>query len=100
MTMPGKEQVKKLAITVSSGTGTGNLTPEWSVARWIRVIPVAETDTYTVTFKDGDGDIIAKRTAQEGTLSEMLELSLGILKSVVIESASQDGTYFLKLDCH
>ena len=96
----GAEKVKRLSITVTSGTGTGTLTPEWTLARWIRIKPVAESDTYTVTLKDGDGDIMMERTDQEGTLSENLEMSLGILKTVLIESASQDGTYLFKADCH
>jgi len=100
MTNGGREQSRSLNITVSSLTGTGTVTPIWAVARWVRVIPVAETDTYDVTFKDGDGDIMVYRTGQIGTLSENLDLSLGILKTVVIANATQDGTYKLKLDMH
>ena len=96
----GKEQVRKLNITVTSATGTGTLTSEWTLARWIRVIPVAETDTYDVTLKDGEGHIMMKRTGQLGTLSENLQFSLGILKTVLIENAAQDGTYVFKADLH
>lgn len=96
----GREQSRSLSITVSSATGTGSPTPIWAVARWIRVIPVSETDTYDVTFKDGDGDIMGKYTGQSGTLSQRLEMSLGILKTVLIENASQDGTYRIKFDFH
>ena len=96
----GKEQVRRLDIAVSSGTGQGTITNQWDVARWIRVIPVGESDTFTVTIKDADGDIMMKRTSQEGTLSENLELSLGIVRTVLIESASQDGTYKVKFDLH
>lgn len=98
--MVGKEASRVLNITVSSGTGTGTLTPEWSLARWVRVIPVAESDTYDVTLKDGDGDIISKFTGQTGTFSYNAEMSLGILKTVLIESAAQDGTYKAKFDLH
>jgi|GEM_PF-3259148 len=97
---PGKQQVRRLDITVSSGTGTGTLTNEWTIARWIRVHPIAETDTFDVTFKDANGDVMVKRTGNTGTVSEMLELSLGILRTVLIESASQDGTYRVNFDLH
>ena len=100
MSDTGREQSRLLNITVSSGTGTGAVVPIWARSRWVRVIPVGESDTYTVTFRDADGDIMAKRTSQEGTLSEMLDLSLGILSSVLIESAAQDGTYKVKFDLH
>lgn len=100
MTMPGREQVRKLNITVSGNTGTGTVTAIWAISRWIRVIPVAETDSFDVTFKDGEGDIILKRTGQIGTMSEMLELSLGVLATVLIENATQDGTYKAKFDMH
>lgn len=94
----GREQSLRLNITVSSGSGTGNVTNTWDIVRWLRVIPVAEGDTYTVTVKDRDGLIMLKRISQEGTLSEMVEMSLGIMGSIVIESASQDGTYIVKFD--
>lgn len=100
MSNPGREQVRLLNITVSSNTGTGSVTPLWAIARWVRVVPVAETDSYDVTFKDGEGDIMVKRTGQIGTMAEMLDLSVGILKTVLIENATQDGTYKLKLDLH
>ena len=100
MSQPGREQSRRLSITVSSNTGTGTVVPIWSRARWVRVIPVAETDSYDVTFKDADGHIMAKRSGQVGTMAEMLDLSLGILATVLIESATQDGTYILKLDMH
>lgn len=100
MAEPGKEASRRLSITVSSGTGSGTVTNDWTISRWIRVIPVAETDSYDVTLKDADGYIMVKRTGQIGTLSENLELSLGILKTVLIESAVQDGTYICKFDLH
>lgn len=100
MTQFGREQVRLLSITISSGAGTGTIAPIWTHANWVRVIPVSEFDTYDVSFLDADGDIMVKRTGQTGTMSEMLELSLGILRTVQIASASQDGTYKLKLDCH
>lgn len=100
MSNVGREQSRLLNITISSNTGTGSPTSLWAISRWVRVIPVAETDSYDVTFKDGDGDIMAKRTGQVGTMSEMLDLSLGILRTVLIENATQDGTYKVKLDLH
>lgn len=98
--MTGKEASRKLSITISSGSGTGNISPEWAIARWVRVVPVAETDSFDVTIKDGDGLIIVKRTGQVGTLSEMLELSLGIAKTVLIQNTTQDGTYTFIADLH
>lgn len=96
----GKEQSRRLNIVVSSGSGSGTIASQWDVCRWIRVIPVAESDTYTVIVKDADGDRIIERTGQTGTLSENLEISLGIAKTVEISSAAQDGTYKVKLDLH
>lgn len=98
--MPGKEQSRLLNITVSSGSGNGTITNQWDVCRWIRIIPVAESDTYNATVKDAAGDIILSRTGQLGTLSENLEISLGIAKTVEISSAAQDGTYKVKFDLH
>lgn len=100
MSVLGKEASRLLSITVSSGTGTGSVTADWARVHWLRIVPVAETDTYDATLKDGDGDIIATRTSQIGTMSEMLDLSLGILKTILIENASQDGTYKVKFDLH
>lgn len=96
----GREQSLKLNIIVSAGTGTGNVSPVWAIARWIRIIPTAETVSYDVTFKDGDGDIMTVRTGVTGTYSESLNMSLGILKTVVIANATADGTFKLKMDCH
>lgn len=96
----GKEAVRRLNITVSGGSGTGSVSSQWDLARWVRVVPVGESDTYTLTFKDADGFIMGKYTGQEGTFSSKLEMSLGILKTVVIESASADGTYACLFDLH
>lgn len=96
----GREQVRRLDITISSATGTGSLTPIWALARWIRCAPIAETDTYDITIKDGSGFIMMKRTGQLGTLSEQLTLSMGIAKTVLIENATQDGTYTFLADMH
>lgn len=96
----GKEQVRQLTITIASATGTGTLTSEWTLARWLRCVPVAETDSYDLTLKDGKGFIIAKRTGQVGTWSENLQISLGILKTVLIENATQDGSYQFLADLH
>lgn len=100
MANEGSQQSIKGSITVAGGTGTLTLTPIWQNARWVRVQPVAETDTFDVTIKDGDGIIMAKRTGQLGTWSEKLEMSLGIMKTILIENAVQDGTYAARLDPH
>ena len=100
MSQPGKEASRKLSITVSSGTGTGTITNDWTLTRWIRCKPVAETDSFDFTLKDADGVIIVKRTGQIGTLSENLEISLGIAKTVLIENAVQDGAYLFFADLH
>lgn len=96
----GKEQRRRLNITISSNSGTGTLTSEWTLSRWLRVVPVAETDSYDVTFKDADGFIMAQRTGQIGTMSENLQMSLGILKTILIQNATQDGTYVFLADLH
>lgn len=96
----GKQQSRLLNITVAAGSGTGAVATEWSLARWVRVIPTAEVDTYDVSFLDGDGDIIALRTGMIGTMSEQLNLSLGILKSVVIANSTSTGNYKCKFDMH
>jgi hypothetical protein len=97
---PGKQAVYELPVVISSNTGTGTIAPEWTISRWVRVVPVAETDSFDVTIKDGKGYIMVKRTGQVGTMSEMLELSLGIAKTILIESATQDGTYRVLFDLH
>lgn len=100
MSHTGKEAVRVLSITVSSGTGTGSVQSQWDLARWVRVIPGAETTTFDVTFKDGDGDIIGKYTSQTGTFSMMMNISMGIVKTVLIENATADGTFKVKFDLH
>ena len=100
MANEGSQQSIKGAITVSSGSGSLTVTNTWLNARWIRVKPVAESDTYDLSIKDADGMIMATRTGQLGTFSEMLEMSLGIIRTVEIASATQDGTYQVKFDPH
>ena len=94
----GRESSLRLNIVVASGTGTGTLTKAWDIVRWFRAIPIAETDTFDCTIKDADGHIMSKWTGQLGTLSQNLEMSLGIMQTVLIENAAQDGTYIVKLD--
>ena len=96
----GPQQSLRLNIAVSSGAGTGTLTNQWSVARWIRIKPVNETDTFTLTIKDADGVIMGLWTGQLGTFSSQLNMSLGIMSSIAIASASVDGTYVCKFDLH
>lgn len=98
--MIGKEQSKVLNITVSSGTGTGTVTNQWDICRWLRIKPIAETDTFNLTVKDAGGMIMLVRTSVLGTFSERIEMSLGIIRTVLIESATQDGTYVCKFDMH
>lgn len=96
----GREASIRLNITVSSGTGTGTITNTWEKVNWLRVVPIAESDTFDVTIKDGDGYIMLKRTGQTGTFSEQVEMSLGIMKTILIENAAQDGTFVCKFDFH
>lgn len=100
MSGEGPQQSLSLSITVSSGAGTGTITSQWTVARWIRVKPVNETDSYTLTLKDADGIIMGLYSGQVGTFSSKLEMSLGILKTIAISGASVDGTYTCKFDMH
>ena len=100
MANEGSERSIQGSITVSGGAGTLNLTPVWLNARWVRVQPVAESDTYDLTIKDADGILIVSRTSQLGTMAEQLEISLGIAKSISIANAAQDGTYKVRLDPH
>src|SRR5438128_2662549 len=96
----GREQSIALAIVVVGATGTGTFTNVWALARWIRVQPIAETDTYSLTIKDADGIIMLSRSGQVGTYSEKLDMSLGIMRTITIASATQDGTYQCRLDMH
>lgn len=100
MANEGSQQSIKGAITVSSGSGSLTLTPVWLSARWVRVKPVSESDSYDLTISDAEGIIMVYRTGQVGTLAERLEISLGIAKTVQIAGASQDGTYQVRLDPH
>lgn len=97
---PGREQSVPLTIAVSSGAGSGTLTKMWTLVRWLRVIPVSETDTFDLTVKDADGFIMLSRTSQLGTYSERLEMSLGIMQTIEIANALQDGSYKCRLDLH
>lgn len=96
----GREEMRELDVTVTSGTGTGNLSKIWAVARRIRVIPPNETAKFDASISDTAGDLIFLRTNQRGTISELQELSLGIAASVLIENANTDGTYKFKFDMH
>lgn len=100
MATEGPQQSLRLNIAISSGSGTGTLTNQWTVARWIRVCPVSETDTFDLTIKDADGKIMLTRTTQLGTLSEKLEMSMGIMSTFAIANALSDGTYTIKFDMH
>jgi hypothetical protein len=96
----GREQVARLAITVSSGSGTGNCTAAWDLIRWLRIKPIAETDSFDLTIADREGILMLKRTAQVGTFAEKVEMSLGIMGSIAIANATQDGTYQVRFDMH
>lgn len=101
---PGKEQSLRLAIVVSSGSGTGTIENRWDLVRRVRVIPTTETDTYVCQIKDAEGYLIFDSNDSgdvlTGTLSMLNELSLGIAKTVEISSASADGTYQVRFDMH
>lgn len=96
----GREESRKLNITVSSGTGTGTIANIWALAKRVRVVPPNETVTYNLAINDGEGDYIVYRTALTGTFSEEMHLSLGIAMTVVVSSASADGTFKVKFDMH
>ena len=96
----GREQSLSLNITVSGGSGTGTVTNVWETIRWLRIKPVAETDTYNLTISDGEGIIMLSRTGYTGTFSERIEMSMGIMKTIQIDSATQDGTYKARFDMH
>jgi hypothetical protein len=97
----GKEQVKRLNIVVSSGTGTGTVTNQWDIARRVRIAPPSESTTYDVTIKDASGYIIFENPdTLTGTLSMLNEMSLGIVSSVTITNASGDGTFVVLFDLH
>lgn len=97
---PGKEQCIVLNVDVSSGSGSGTISKEWSIARRFRVVPPSETASYDVSVKDANATLILKRSSVVGTLSELQYLSLGIVSSVTIENGSVDGTYVVKFDMH
>lgn len=98
MAEPGPQQSLALSITVSGGAGVGTITSYWAIARWVRVCPINETDTYDLTIKDADGKIMVVRTSQLGTMSERLEISMGIMRTITIANATADGTYVVKFD--
>ncbi len=98
MANEGPQQSVKLNIVVSSGAGTGTVSPLWVNSRWLRIKPINETDTYTITAKDADAIIMFVRTGQIGTFAEKLEMSLGILSTIAISGATTDGTYVCKFD--
>lgn len=100
MSDTGREQSLLLNITVSGGAGTGTVTPLWALTRWVRIVPTTENDTYDVTYKDADGDMMVSRTGVVGSMSERLDLSLGILKTIAIANSTSTGTYKAKLDMH
>jgi len=100
MATEGPQKSLRGAITVSSGSGSLTLTNEWINVRWVRVQPVAESDSFDVTISDADGIIMMNRTGQTGTLSEKLEMSLGIMRTIAIANATQDGTYQVRFDAH
>jgi hypothetical protein len=41
-----------------------------------------------------------KRTGHVGTFAEKVEMSLGIMGTISIANATQDGTYQVRLDMH
>lgn len=100
MANEGSQESIRGSIVVSSGSGQLTITNKWLNARWIRVKPVSESDTFDLTISDADGMIMASRTTNLGTLSERLEMSLGIMRTIAIANASQDGTYTVKFDIH
>lgn len=100
MANEGPQKSLRLSIVVSSGAGTGTITNEWISARWVRVIPINETDTFDMTIKDGEGFLMLARTNLLGTFSEKCEMSLGIMRTIVIANAAVDGTYQVRFDTH
>lgn len=100
MTFPGKQASKRLDVSVTGGTGTGTLTNQWDIARRIRIIPPSETTTYDISIKDGENDLIILRTGAMGTISEQLELSMGICSLITITNSSSNGTFRCKFDLH
>lgn len=96
----GREQSLKLAITVTSGAGTGTVINAWDVCYWLRVHPVSESDTFTLQIKDAGGYLMLSRTSQVGSFSERIEMSLGIMRTIEISSASADGQYLCHFDMH
>jgi hypothetical protein len=99
MTSIGREESRVATVTVSSGAGTALVPRTWGIARRIRVIPATESHVFDVKIRDTDGDLIFSRTDQEGSLSEIAELSLGIAYDVVFSNAT-DGLYKIKFDMH
>jgi hypothetical protein len=100
MATEGSQQSIRGQITVSSGAGSLALTPLWQNARWVRIKPVNESDTWDMTIADGDGIIMVSRTGLTGTFAERLEISLGIAKTITIANGLVDGTYQVRLDPH
>lgn len=97
----GREQSLRLPITVSGNTGTGTISNQWDVTRWIRVIPPTEGEVYDMAIKDGEGHYIINRVGIVGSFSENREISLGIAKTIVISNtATASGTWVVKLDMH
>lgn len=96
----GKEGVRIVNVSVSSGTGNANITRAWELSRRFRLVPPNETDSYDVSVLDADSHLIFKRSGQVGTLSELQFFSLGIASSVSVANASTDGTYTAKFDLH
>lgn len=97
---PGRQESRRVNVSVSSGAGSTVVDKIWSLSRRIRIIPPSESATYTVTLTDGDGQMIFKRTSIVGSFSELDILSLGILYQVAISGATVDGNYTVKFDMH
>jgi hypothetical protein len=102
----GRQQSIPLAVSVSSGAGTGLFTKSWNHVNRIRIVPPTEVTEYNVAIKDGDGrlmfsnNIDGETTKWIGTLPIHGPYSLGIINSVEISGSSVDGTFYCILDMH
>lgn len=97
---PGRQESRRVNITVSSGSGSTTIDKIWSLSRRIRIIPPTEATNYTFSAYDADNHLIFKRSSVTGTYSEIDILSLGILSLLSVTSSTSDGDFIIKFDMH
>lgn len=89
--------IRKFSETASTGTISTNTPALRGMCRQILVEPATSSTTYDIKITNPDDITVYERISETGTLSELIDLPLRGIHTIIISNATVDELFLIQL---